>query len=75
MSNNDWLEIFIKKFELDKYSSSIKCDGLSIINILYKKNTFKNNKKITDFIESGNFKKFMTSKNRKKYLVNKKKKY
>lgn len=73
MSNNDWLEIFIKKFELDKYSSSIKCDGLSIINILYKKNTFKNNKKITDFIESGNFKKFMTSKNRKKYLVNKKK--
>lgn len=73
MSNNNWLEIFIKKFDLDKYSSSIKCDGLSIINILYKKKTFKNNKKITDFIESGNFKKFMTSKNRGKYLINKKK--
>ena len=76
MSNNsNWLDVFIKKFDLEKYSSSIKCDGISIIKILHKKKALKNNKKITDFIESGNFNKFLNSKNRSKYLNERKKSF
>ena len=72
---NSWVSFFIKMFHIEKYSSTIKCDGIKVIQILYNKGLFIKNEKLSEFIKNGYLKKLLSENDKLKFLITYKKNF
>ena len=62
-NNSGWFLLFKKSFNISKIEKALKCDGIKILEILYKLNKIED-KNLRLFIEMGYVKKLCISKNK-----------
>ena len=65
-----WFNTFIQHFSLQYYKKTILIEGLSILKVYYRKGTFRQNLKLTSFIENGHLEKFRRADDRDTYINN-----